>query len=56
MKKSFYGLGTGIVGEVRGRLTSAIGSRYQRTYEERADREHSVSALANCRMCEFAEL
>jgi hypothetical protein len=43
-------------GEFRnpGMGTSAVGSRYQRTGEGTADREDSVRAAVNSRVCELA--
>jgi hypothetical protein len=46
--------GTGIVWEPRVRETSAIGSRYQKTYgEDTADWKDLVHAAVNCRGCEL---
>jgi hypothetical protein len=47
------------VAEARGKFGNpeewnvAVGSLYQRTGEETAEREDSVRALVNCRLCEL---
>jgi hypothetical protein len=37
-----------------GRRTSALGSRYQRTDERRADRVESERPISKCRLCKLA--
>jgi hypothetical protein len=51
--KSCCGCGTGTVREPRARGTPTFGSRCQRTGEGREDREDSVRALVNYRVCEL---
>jgi hypothetical protein len=44
----------GTVQESRGRGTSAIGSHYQKTGEDRVDFEDSVHAVVNSTVCALA--
>jgi hypothetical protein len=53
---SCYGLGTATIREPRGRVTSAVGNRYQRTGEDRADRKDSVHALLELRNLYFIKV
>jgi hypothetical protein len=51
---SFWSWNTGTVCKPRGRETSAVWSRNQRTGEEQADWEDSFRAVVNCRVCKLA--
>jgi hypothetical protein len=48
------GFGKEKVQESRGRVRSAVVSRYQKTGEEMADLKDSVRAVVNCTTCELA--